>query len=527
MSVTVDRTLPGCAGADLHHEAPSSMDALLESVDRPTHTAGRHGAVRARRAKIVCTLGPSSQTLETIGALIEAGMDVARLNFSHGTREQHLATYRRVREAGDACGRAVCVLADLQGPKVRLGRFVGGTAVLERGALFTVTAAGDGAGEAVAGSSRRATTSYAALPRDVAAGDTLLIDDGRVRLCALESTGNDVVCTVIDGGVISDHKGITLPGVRMSVPTLSDKDTEDLRFALAMGVDMVALSFVRRPEDIEAVHEVMDACGRRVPVIAKLEREEGVDRLPGIVAAFDGLMVARGDLGVEMPFEQLPLIQKRAVQLARESSKPVIVATQMLESMIQNPRPTRAEVSDVANATLDGADALMLSAETSVGAHPVEAVTTMARIIVATERQRLAMSPSPESTTPAEAITAAAPRVAASVDAQLLVVFTETGTSARRLSRHRCHIPILAFTPNAAVRSQLALSWGVETFVVPLAGHTDEMILQVERAMLELGRCRHDDLIVIVAGTLTGESGSTNLVRVHRVGESGHGLIRN
>jgi pyruvate kinase len=307
----------------------------------------------------------------------------------------------------------------------------------------------------------------------------------------------------------------------MSVPTLSEKDTDDLRFALAMGVDMVALSFVRRPEDIQAVHRVMDECGRRVPVIAKLEREEAVDRLAGIVAAFDGLMVARGDLGVEMPFEQLPLIQKRAVQLARESCKPVIVATQMLESMTEQPRPTRAEVSDVANAVLDGADALMLSGETSVGAHPVEAVTTMARIIVATERAELATLPSPASTTPAEAITAAAPMVAASVDAQALVAFTETGMSARRLARHRSHIPILVFTPNAAVRSQLALTWGVETFVVPLAAHTDEMVLQVERAMVELGRCRPDDLIVIVAGTLTGESGSTNVLRIHKVGESG------
>jgi pyruvate kinase len=518
MSVTVDRAIPDSAAEDLHQEAPT-MDALLESVDRPTPVARRRGAFRARRAKIMCTLGPSSQSPETIRALIEAGMDVARLNFSHGTREQHLATYRMVREEADACRRAVGVLADLQGPKVRLGSFVGGTAVLEKGALFTVTAAaGDGAGEAVTGSSRRATTSYAALPHDVAAGDTLLIDDGRVRLRALESTGNDVVFTVVDGGVISDHKGITLPGVRMSVPALSDKDADDLRFALAMGVDMVALSFVRRPEDIDAVHEVMDGCGRRVPVIAKLERQEAVDRLPAIVAAFDGLMVARGDLGVETPLEQLPLIQKRAVRLARESCKPVIVATQMLESMTQNPRPTRAEVCDVANAVLDGADALMLSGETSVGAHPVEAVTTMADIIAATEREGLATLPSPAFTTPAESITMAAPRVAASVDAQLLVVFTETGMSARRVSRHRSHIPILAFTTNAAVRSQLALTWGVETFVVPLAGHTDEMVLQVEQAMLELGRCAPEDLIVIVAGTLTGRSGSTNLLRIHRVG---------
>ncbi|HEY2705526.1 MAG TPA: pyruvate kinase [Candidatus Dormibacteraeota bacterium] len=483
--------------------------------------AGRRGGFRARRAKIVCTLGPSSESPETIRALIEAGMDVARLNFSHGTREQHLATYRRVREAADRCRRAVAVLADLQGPKVRLGSFVGGTAVLERGALFTVTAAGDGAGEADAGSSSGATTSYTALPHDVTAGDTLLIDDGRVRLRALESTGDHVVCTVIDGGVVSDHKGITLPGVRMSMPTLSDKDTDDLRFALAMGVDMVALSFVRSPEDIDAVHEVMDACGRRVPVIAKLERQEAVDRLPAIVAAFDGLMVARGDLGVETPLEQLPLIQKRAVRLAREACKPVIVATQMLESMTEHPRPTRAEVSDVANAVLDGADALMLSAETSVGAHVVEVVSTMAGIIAATEREGLATLPSPASTSAAEAITAAAPRVAASVGAQVVVVFTETGMSARRLSRHRCDIPILAFTPNAAVRSQLALSWGVETFVVPRAGHTDEMVLQVERAMLELGRCEPGDLIVLVAGTLTGASGSTNLVRIHRVGDAG------
>jgi pyruvate kinase len=231
-------------------------------------------------------------------------------------------------------------------------------------------------------------------------------------------------------------------------------------------------------------------------------------------------MVARGDLGVETPLEQVPLIQKRAVQLARESCKPVIVATQMLESMTEQPRPTRAEVSDVANAVLDGADALMLSAETSVGAHPVEAVTTMAGIIASTERAELATLPSPASTTPAEAITTAGPRVAASVDARVLAVFTETGMSARRLARHRSHIPILAFTPNAAVRSQLALTWGVETFVVPLAGHTDEMVLQVDRAMLELGRCRPDDLIVIVAGTLTGESGSTDLLRIHKVGET-------
>ncbi len=492
------------------------MHAVLDTVDQPDQRHARRGTFRARRAKIVCTLGPSTQTREAILALIEAGMDVARLNFSHGTREQHLASYRLIREVADTCQRAVGVLADLQGPKVRLGSFAGGSAVLETGALLTIAT-----GDATPGSSRRATTTYEPLAREVVAGDTLLLDDGRIRLTAVDTTATDVVCRVVDGGVISDRKGITLPGVRMSLPALTDKDADDLRFALAMGVDLVALSFVRRPEDIDSVHEVMEACGRRVPVIAKLERAEAVDRLPEIIAAFDGLMVARGDLGVETPLEQLPLIQKRAVWLARENCKPVIVATQMLESMTHDPRPTRAEVCDVANAVLDGADALMLSGETSVGAHPVEAVGTMARIIEATERDWLLPLPPPASTTPEEAITASAPMVARSVDAQALVAFTETGMSARRLARHRSPIPILVFTPHSAVRSQLALSWGVETFVVPLVGHTDEMVLQVERAMFELGRCRPGDMVVIVAGTLTGESGSTNLLRVHRVGEEG------
>jgi pyruvate kinase len=487
------------------------------------HQRSHRGGFRDRRAKIVCTLGPSTQSAGAIRALVEAGMDVARLNFSHGTWQEHAAASRRVREASDVSRRAVGILADLQGPKIRVGSFAGGAAVLEAGGLFTVsTAPGNGNGGAGDGSSRRVRTTYGALVSDVSAGDTLLIDDGRVRLRVLSSRGTDVSCQVVDGGVVSDHKGISLPGVSISASAITAKDLDDLRFALALGVDMVALSFVRRPEDIEAVHQVMDEVGRRVPVVAKLERPEAVDNLEGIVAAFDGLMVARGDLGVEMPLERLPLVQKRAVRLARESCKPVIVATQMLESMTQHPRPTRAEVSDVANAVLDGADALMLSAETSVGQHATETVATMARIIVAAEEEGQTGLPAPvRSTAPPEAIAMAAAAVAGSVDAQALVAFTETGRSARRLASHRSPIPVLAFTPNPAVRSQLALTWGVETFVVPSARHADGMVTQVERAMLDLGRCGPGDLIVIVAGSHAGETGSTDLLRIHRIGAQG------
>jgi pyruvate kinase len=476
--------------------------------------------MRPRRTKIVCTLGPATQSNDAIAALVEAGMDVARLNFSHGTREQHAAAYGWAREASDAAGRAVGILADLQGPKIRLGSFDGGFAVLEAGSLFTVTRElGDGAEGMRPGSSRQASTTYEALAADIAAGDTLLLDDGAVTLRVLSSGQGEVCCEVVEGGLISDHKGINLPGVQVSAPVLSNKDVDDLCFALALGVDMVALSFVRRPENVEAVREVMDAAGRRVPVIAKLESTEAVDHLDGIVEAFDGVMVARGDLGVEMPMEHVPLVQKQAVRLARAHAKPAIVATQMLESMIHHSRPTRAEVSDVANAVLDGADALMLSAETSVGEHATEAVATMARIIAAAEQQGLAGVPTIPSpaTTPPEAIAIAAADLGQAVHAQALVAFTQTGATARRLATRRSPIPLLAFTPDAAVRSQLALTWGVETFVVPLASHADDMVTQVGQALLDCGRGQAGDVMVIVAGTLPGRTGSTDMIRVHEL----------
>ncbi len=470
---------------------------------------------QTRRAKIVCTLGPASASPAAVRALIDAGMDVARLNFSHGERADHAALARAVREASDASGRAVGLLADLQGPKIRLGRFAGGWAELLPGAEFTLTT------RDVEGDAARASTTYVRLARDVKPGDTLLLDDGRVRLAALDVAGDDVRCRVVEGGIVSDHKGINLPGVAVSAPALSDKDAEDLRFALELGVDLVALSFVRTPADRAPVDAILGEQNRRVPVIAKLEKPEAVANLEAIVDAFDGLMVARGDLGVELPLTEVPLVQKRAVRAARERGRPVIVATQMLENMIRHPHPTRAEASDVANAVFDGADAVMLSGETSVGEHPIEAVRTMASLVASAEPEALRALPSLGAARGAQpdALAAAAAHVAADVGAIALVAFTLSGSTARLLARQRCPIPLLAFTTEPAVRSQLALTWGVETFVVPYASETDEMVRQVDRAMIELGRGRRGDSVVIVAGTPPGAAGNTNLIRVHHLGE--------
>ena len=468
-----------------------------------------------RRAKIVCTLGPATSSPERVRELIAAGMDVARLNFSHGTREEHAAVYREVRAASDEAGKAVGVMVDLQGPKIRLGLFEEGGVTLHAGDTFTITTEPD-----VEGTSELAGTTYSALASDVTAGATVLIDDGRVRLRVEESDGVRVRTTVLEGGRISDHKGINLPGVKVSAPCMSEKDRDDLRFALGLRVDLIALSFVRDAADVADVHAVMDELGARLPVIAKIEKPEAVDLLGPIVRAFDGLMVARGDLGVEIPLEQVPLVQKRCVRLAREHGKPVIVATQMLDSMIHHSHPTRAEASDVANAVLDGADALMLSGETSVGEYPIAAVETMARIIEAAEPQGLAMLPRirrrPE--TRPEALALNAVRIAEDLHAVALVAFTETGATARHMAAHRDEIPLLAFTSRPEVRSRLALLWGAETFVVPRVEHTDEMVAQVDRALLDLGRGQPGDFVIIVAGTPPGTAGSTNTLRVHKLG---------
>ncbi|GHE12997.1 pyruvate kinase [Klenkia taihuensis] len=467
----------------------------------------------SRRAKIVCTLGPAVGSAEQITALVESGMDVARLNFSHGEHADHERNYHLVRQASDKVGHAVAVLADLQGPKIRLGRFKDGPVTWETGSRVCITV------EDVEGTAERVGTTYKNLANDVRVGDRLLVDDGNLALTCVEVDGPDVWCLVLEGGTVSNNKGLSLPGVAVSVPALSEKDAADLRFALSLSVDFVALSFVRRAEDVELVREIMRQEDVEVPVIAKLEKPEAVENLEAIVEAFDGIMVARGDLGVELPLEQVPLVQKRAVQAARERNKPVIVATQMLESMITSSRPTRAEASDVANAVLDGADAVMLSGETSVGKFPIAAVRTMERIIDAVETDAVRV---PELTRPSRsrsgAIVRAAREVGEALDVNALAAFTMTGDTVRRLAALHTRLPILAFTTDPRVRSRMALSWGVETFLVPQVGHTDDMVGQVDFSLLSIGRLKEGDRVVVVAGSPPNVQGSTNLIRVHEIG---------
>ncbi|WP_134773485.1 pyruvate kinase [Ornithinimicrobium flavum] len=470
-----------------------------------------------RRAKIVCTLGPATDSSEQIEALVHAGMDVARLNLSHGSHEEHYERYLRVREASDQAGRAVAVLVDLQGPKIRTAAFASGPVTLAPGDIFTIS------NRDVAGGQAEVGTTYHGLPGDVKVGDQLLIDDGKVLLRATQVTDTDVVTEVEVGGLVSNHKGINLPGAAVSVPAMSDKDEDDLRWAVRSGADFVALSFVRSGKDIEGVHRIMDEEGRRLPVIAKIEKPQAVENLAEIVDAFDGIMVARGDLGVELPLEQVPLVQKDAIQLCREKAKPVIVATQVLESMVENPRPTRAEASDCANAVLDGADAIMLSGETSVGAWPIRAVETMATIIESTEEHALhRIAPiATKPRTPGGAVTRAAITLADALEDQVkyLVTFTQSGDTTTRMARVRPRTPMLAFTTEQSTRSRLALTWGVETFLVPFVWHTDQMVQQVEDALLREERCVKGDLVVIVAGSPPGVSGTTNALRLHRVGD--------
>ncbi|MDX3689034.1 pyruvate kinase [Streptomyces europaeiscabiei] len=472
-----------------------------------------------RRAKIVCTLGPASDSYDQIKALVESGMDIARFNLSHGGHAEHDERYQHVRKAADETGRSVGTLADLQGPKIRLGRFTEGPVLLERDDTFTISIE-----EGVEGNSETCGTTYSGLAADVSPGDHILVDDGKVTLEVTAVDGPRVHTRVVEGGVISDNKGLNLPGVAVSVPALSEKDEEDLRWALRTGFDVIALSFVRSGRDIERVHQIMDEAGRRLPVIAKIEKPQSVDNIEEIVAAFDGIMVARGDLGVEMPLEQVPLVQKRTVQLAKRNAKPVIVATQMLDSMINNSRPTRAEVSDVANAVLDGTDAVMLSGETSVGKYAVETVRTMSRVVAAAEEDMLVKGLPPltehnKPRTQGGAMARAAAEIGDFLDAKFLVAFSQSGDTARRLSRYRSPIPLLAFTPDPATRSQLSLTWGVETFLGPSVDSTDAMVDQVDELLLKYGRCKKGDVVVITAGSPPGVAGFTNMVRVRHIGE--------
>ena len=466
-------------------------------------------------------MGPAVESPEKVKELIAAGMDMARLNLSHGSYEEHQARLDSVRDAAKKAGKAVAILVDLQGPKIRLARFENGPHDLARGDIFTITT------DEVPGTKERVGTTYKGLPGDCKAGDRILIDDGKVTVEVVEVKGNDVITKCIEPGAVSNNKGINLPGVAVSVPAMSEKDADDLRWGLRAGADFIALSFVRNAADIKDVHAIMDEVGIRVPVIAKIEKPQAVENLVEIVEAFDGIMVARGDLGVELPIEDVPMVQKRCVELARDAAKPVIVATQMLDSMITNSRPTRAEATDCANAVLDGADALMLSGETSVGEFAIEAVQTMARIIVKTEEVGLdrirPLTHAPR--TKGGAVTKAAAEVGAIVGAKFLVTFTQSGDSARRISRLRSAIPILAITPEVGTYNRLALSWGVEPLVTPMVKHTDEMVLQADKMLIDGKRAAIGEPVMIVAGSPPGIPGSTNAMRVHMVGDAVNGVV--
>ncbi|WP_396656494.1 pyruvate kinase [Microbacterium sp.] len=472
-----------------------------------------------RRAKIVATLGPATSSYEMVRAIIDAGVDVTRLNLSHGDRSVHEASFAGIRRAADDAGRAVAVLVDLQGPKIRLGRFADGPHELAAGDIFKITT------EDVPGTKELVSTTFKGLPADVGPGDFLLIDDGRVRVKVLESDDTVVTTEVVVGGTVSDNKGINLPGVAVNVPALSEKDEEDLRWALRIGADLIALSFVRSAKDVQRVHVIMAEEGRRIPVIAKIEKPQAVDNLEDIIDAFDGIMVARGDLGVELPLEAVPIVQKRAVELCRRMAKPVIVATQMLESMISSPVPTRAETSDVANAVLDGADAVMLSGETSVGQYPVIVVETMARIIESTEEHGLEriLPLQTRPRTQGGIITMAALEVAEFVEAKYICVFTESGDTARRMSRLRPRIRLLAFAADPAIRRRMAVTWGIQSTLVEHVSHTDRMFIQVDDYLLSNELAAVGDKVVVISGSPPGIIGSTNDIRIHKVGDAVHG----
>lgn len=469
-----------------------------------------------RRAKIVATLGPATSSYESLKSIIEAGVDVARMNLSHGSYDVHEEVYRNVRKAAEDLGKPVAVLVDLQGPKIRLGKFEGGPYDLAEGDIFKITI------EDIVGNKEISSTTFKGLPQDVKPGDPLLIDDGKVTLRVLETDGTVVTTVVEVPGPVSNNKGINLPGVAVNVPALSDKDEADLRWGLRLGADFIALSFVRDAADIKRVHEIMDEEGVRLPVIAKVEKPQAVENLEEIVDAFDAIMVARGDLGVELPLEAVPIVQKRAVELARRWAKPVIVATQVLESMISSPRPTRAEASDCANAVLDGTDAVMLSGETSVGEFPTITVATMARIIESTEDHGIERIPElgTKPRTQGGAITLAAKEVAEFVDAKYLCVFTESGDSARRMARLRSDIPMIVLTPHERIRRRMALTWGVKSYLVDAVTHTDQMFGQVDDLLLGEGLAEAGDKVVVIAGSPPGIAGSTNDLRVHKVGDA-------
>jgi pyruvate kinase len=468
-----------------------------------------------RRAKIVCTLGPASKEPAFIGHLIDEGMNVARINFSHGDYEDHAAVIAAVRRESEKRGRPVAILQDLQGPKIRVGRFKNGAIDLEPGADLVITT------REVQGDETIVSTTYKGLPNDVKSGDTLLLDDGLLQLEVMAVEGTDVHTRVLVGGPLKNNKGINLPGVKVSAPALTEKDRKDLEFGQKIGVDFLALSFVRSPEDVLEAVKLATRGDRRTPIIAKIEKPEAVERLAEIVEVADGIMVARGDLGVEIGPEKVPLIQKRCIELTNEQGKIVITATQMLESMISNPRPTRAEASDVANAILDGTDAVMLSGETASGKYPLLAVRTMARIIEEIETSQRYHSLFDDTHLPfqhsANAIAKAAVVASRQLEAKAVVAVTESGGVARLISDYRPRAPIVALTSRTEVYNRLALYWGVEPLLVTPAKDFGGMCATVERSLLERKVAKSGDLVVITVAVPFGSGQSANTLHIHRI----------
>jgi len=468
-----------------------------------------------RHSKIVCTIGPASRHPRILKRLLEAGMDVARLNFSHGSHADHLNCIHLLRATANKLGKTIAILADLQGPKIRTGALAGGVPVMLRtGQDFAITT------RKILGDSTRVSTIFLPLPKEVHRGDRILLSDGLIELRVESVRLKDVNCRVVNGGALGEHKGINLPGVKLRVPALTPKDKVDLKFALAHAVDYIAVSFVRRPEDVLLAKSLIRRAKKETPVIAKLEKPEAIENLEGILRVSDGVMVARGDLGVEMNPERVPVVQKNIIARAREFRRPVITATQMLESMTENPRPTRAEASDVANAIFDGSDAVMLSAETASGKYPVEAVSMMARIIEEAEASipEFARPASQEKLKVAETVAELVCHASRELHMKWIVVFTHSGFTARLISRYRPLVPIAAFSPDAETRRRLALVWGVAPLAIPDLRKVDQLAEISEKRLLEEKLVRKGDVIAIVAGTPMGVRGTTNFMKFHVIG---------
>lgn len=471
-----------------------------------------------RKTKIIATIGPASEQVETIKKMLEAGMNVARLNFSHGTHEEHRYRIENLRQGARESGKLLAIMLDTKGPEIRTGRLAGGPVKLEAGQRFVLT------NRDVPGNNQEVQVSYSALPQEVTPGTTILLADGLISLRVEETTSTDIVCQVMNGGELGERKGINVPGVRINMPFMNDKDREDILFGINMGVDFIAASFVRAAEDVLEIRRIVEQEGADIDIIAKIESQEGVNNLDDIIQVVDGIMVARGDLGVEIPAEEVPLVQKLLVDKCTSAGKPVIIATQMLDSMINNPRPTRAEVSDVANAIFDGADAIMLSGETAAGKYPVEVVETMARIASRAEQALpyadiLRRKRTRENLSVTDAISYATCATASNLGASAIITATRTGQTAKMVAKYRPQASIVAATPDEKIVQKLALVWGVYPVLIEDVAGTDDLFEESIRAALEGNYINNGDLVVLTAGVPTGKSGATNLMKVHIVGE--------